>query len=68
MPMHLSTLKALCQKPQMGKNKDLQLFSSFRNLEIMKLRRDGAALRYFDAEFTSSPYVLSFLKPGASDC
>lgn len=33
---------------------------SFRNFWITELRRDGAALRYFDAEFTSSPYVRSF--------
>lgn len=53
----------LCAKSlRWEKQRPPAFLHSFRNLKITELRRDGAALRYFDAEFTSWPYVLSFLK------
>ncbi len=51
----------LCAKNlRLEKQRPPVVLASFRNLEITELRRDGAALRYFDAEFTSWPYVISF--------
>lgn len=60
MPMHLSTLKALCQKPQMATNKDLQLFCI--PSEIFGSRSSGEMAQLYGTLMQNSRHRLMFVR------
>lgn len=60
MPMHLSTLKALCQKPQLATNKDLQLFCI--PSEIWRSRSSGEMAQLCGTLMQNSRHRLMLLR------